>query len=149
MDYRKGSIVLTLIFALIGLLAIFEGTKFPAGGRNDPGPAFFPILIAAIMVTVCAVVLIRSIASKPAEVEFNNKGAVLFAVVLTVLFLVLWEYFHQLFLVWVFLLACGMYCGFQKGKLRDIRVLSTALGIAAGVTFFVYIMFDILIQLNF
>jgi len=85
----------------------------------------------------------------PEKVEFNNKLIQATSLILTVLFLILWGTFHKLFLLWVFLLSCGMFWGFQGWKVRSIRTLSIGLGIGSGVTLFVYLVFGMMIKLNF
>lgn len=148
MNYRTGSMVLTLIFGLAGLAAIFQASEFPPAG-NELGPAFFPTAIAVVMLAFCVIVLLRSFAAKPVKVDFDNKGAMAIALVITVLFLILWATFHKFFFLWVFLMACGMFFGFQGWKVRNIKLLSTGLGLGAGITLFVYIVFGMLIKLNF
>lgn len=149
MNYRAGSIVLTLVFALMGVVAIYQATQFPQAG-NDLGPAFFPTIISVLMLAFSAIVIVKSFLTKSEEkVEFNNKWIQLSSLILTVLFLILWGTFHDLFLLWVFLLSCGMFWGFQGWKVGNIRVLSTGLAIGAGVTLFVYLVFGLMIQLNF
>ncbi|MHB8155881.1 MAG: tripartite tricarboxylate transporter TctB family protein [Desulfocucumaceae bacterium] len=147
MNYRVGSIVLTSAFTLTGVMIIYQALQFPS--NEDLGPAFFPSAIAVLMLAFCAIVLLRSFRVKSEKVEFNNKLIEAHSLIITVLFLILWGAFHDLFLLWVFLLSCGMFWGFQGWKVRNIKVLLTGLGIGSGVTLFVYLVFGVLINLNF
>jgi len=147
LNYKVGSIVLTSVFSLTGVMLIYLALQFPSG--ENLGPAFFPIVISVLMLAFCGIVLLRSFRAKSEKVEFNNKLIEARSLIITVLFLILWGTFHDLFLLWVFLLASGLFWGFQGWKVRDIKVLSTGLGIASGITLFVYIVFGVLINLNF
>ena len=64
---KKGNYFAAAAFAALAIYVIVESAGFPVGRRGVPGPGFFPIAIAAIMLMAAVSLIITTIRMKPAE----------------------------------------------------------------------------------
>lgn len=73
---KKGNLIFTGIFSLLAVLVIFVSSSYPKGQDGIPGPGFFPILIAILMLLGCASLLITSLKMDEQEdisLELSSK----------------------------------------------------------------------------
>lgn len=75
---KKADIVGGLIGILIGLYAIWEGTKMPEDLVMKIGPSFFPNILAGILILFSATLIINALRGKSkgevAPLKLSDKG---------------------------------------------------------------------------
>lgn len=66
---KKGNIIFAGIFSLLAILTIIQSSLYPKGQDGIPGPGFFPILIAVLMVAASISLMISSLKMSPEQDE--------------------------------------------------------------------------------
>lgn len=148
MGYRIGSIVLSLIFTLLGVGTLWQSS----GIRNSDqelGPAFFPNILAVLVIVFGIIILVRAIMSKNEIISFDNKKQVFVTIGLTIAFFIAWSLAHSLYFLWMFCYIMGLYAYYKKPEIKNVKVLLTGLALAGGITIFIYYVFGVLIMVNF
>ena len=64
---KKGNLILAGVFALLAAATILQSVSYPAGQDGIPGPGFFPIIIAVLMLLASASLTISSLRIKTEE----------------------------------------------------------------------------------
>lgn len=78
---KKGNLFFAGGFSVLAILVIIQSCFYPEGREGIPGPGFFPILIATLMLTATLSLIISSLKMKPEEdrpvvlASINNKRA--------------------------------------------------------------------------
>lgn len=62
---KKGNLILAGVFSLLGVATIIRSVSYPAGQDGIPGPGFFPIIIAVLMLLASASLVFTSLRTKP------------------------------------------------------------------------------------
>ncbi len=67
---KKANIAVGLVGILIGAYAIFTASSFPENqSAVDPGAAYFPTLMGALVIGLCLVLIVRSLMGKGAGID--------------------------------------------------------------------------------
>ncbi|MEL7566836.1 MAG: tripartite tricarboxylate transporter TctB family protein [Dehalobacterium sp.] len=148
MGYRIGSIVLSLLFTLLGVGTLWQSSGIKNSGENL-GPTFFPNMLAALVVVFGIIILVRAVMTKNEIVSFDNKKHVFLTIGLTIAFFIAWSLAHNLFYVWLFIYIMGLYAFYKQPEIKKAKVLLAGLALAGGITIFIYGVFGILIMVNF
>ena len=112
---KKADIVGGLIGILIGLYALWEGSKMPEDVVMKIGPSFFPNILAALLILFSLVLIVNALRGKSkgevAPLKLSDKGvqrglitlvsAVLFCVVLDPLGFIPTAIIFLVFMMWV------------------------------------------------
>ncbi len=112
---KKADIVGGLIGILIGLYALWEGSKMPEDVVMKIGPSFFPNILAALLILFSLVLIVNALRGKSkgevAPLKLSDKGvqrglitlvsAVLFCVVLDPLGFIPTAIIFLAFMMWV------------------------------------------------
>ena len=61
---KKGNIISSVICILLGLFIIFETKDFPEGAAGVPGPAFFPRILAWVVIGLSILLIINTIVKR-------------------------------------------------------------------------------------
>ncbi len=65
---RKGNIIISCVFIVLGILVLLRVSTFPSIGQNQiTGPAFFPRLLAIILIGLSAALFISNYRGTPDE----------------------------------------------------------------------------------
>lgn len=64
---KKGNLTLAGVFSLLAVATIVRSLSYPAGQDGIPGPGFFPIIIAVLMLLASASLVITSLRVKTEE----------------------------------------------------------------------------------
>ncbi|ATW24453.1 tripartite tricarboxylate transporter TctB family protein [Candidatus Formimonas warabiya] len=148
MGYRMGSIVLSLLFTLLGVGTLWQSLGIRNNGENL-GPTFFPNTLAVLVIVFGLIILVRTIKAKNEIVSIDNKKQVFATIGLTIAFFIAWSLAHRLYFVWLFIYIMALYAFYKQQELKKVRVLLIGLALAGGVTIFIYYVFGVLIMVNF
>lgn len=67
---KKGNIIVSLAGIALGGYAILTASKFPQNNSAvDPGAAFYPTLMAALLIALCALLLILSLLNRGVDIQ--------------------------------------------------------------------------------
>ena len=64
---KKGNLIFAGIFTLLSVAVITRSCMYPEGQNGIPGPGFFPILVAVVMLLASISLVISSLRMKPDE----------------------------------------------------------------------------------
>ncbi|MCB7318848.1 tripartite tricarboxylate transporter TctB family protein [Lacrimispora sp. 210928-DFI.3.58] len=142
---KKGNMTLAGVFSLLAILVIIQSSFYPKGQDGIPGPGFFPIIIAVLMLAASISLIITTLRMLPEEdvplglSSLDNKRAyaamgimVLYVIVMPVLG----------FCVTSFLLLFGMI-----KWLSDYKYI-VCCGASAGVIGMIYVVFSVVLHVS-
>lgn len=64
---KKGNMILAGVFSLLAILIIIQSSFYPKGQDGIPGPGFFPIIIAVLMLAAAVSLIITTLQMTPEE----------------------------------------------------------------------------------
>ncbi|QUS37334.1 tripartite tricarboxylate transporter TctB family protein [Falsirhodobacter algicola] len=147
---------------LIAVLLILGGASYAAAINRSAaqaiffssagiGPAYFPNILAALLIGLSLIVLIRNIADRSAEkaarIVTENAGYILGTLALAVLAIALWQVTGFFYPVVFGLLAVLM--SVFRAETGGRRAVVTGIVTAAGTTLFIYALFGRILQVSF
>lgn len=142
---KKGNLIFAGVFSLLGVLVIIQSVLYPKGQDGIPGPGFFPIIIAVLMLTAAISLVITSL-RLPAEEDVplglssaDNKRAYL-TMGIMVLYVILMPLLG--FCVTSFLLLFGMIRWLSSYKYVSCCVIS------AAVVGLIYVVFSLVLHVS-
>jgi hypothetical protein len=123
-------------FFAAGLLVLAESRGFPSGAAGVPGPAFFPMLVGALMAALGAWLAISGLRTRRIYWERGLRNAAMArvgaAIGLTALYVLAWD--HVPFLIRTPIYLVAVYRMLGETWLRSV-LLSAAISGAAFVVF--------------
>lgn len=135
---KKGNFITAGVFALFAVLVILQSMSFPAGKDGIPGPGFFPIAIAILMLLAAASLTITTLRMKPEEdtaigmLSDDNKRVYVCMAIL-VLYLLVMPYVG--FCTTSFVLLFGLIKWFGNYRLPSCALLSAAVVVPLFLVF--------------
>lgn len=135
--------------ALLAAVYLVAARALPESG--PVGPAYFPQLLAAALILLCAVKLTQILRRKNTGEAFSipGLGRIVFALAVVALYFLSWELFG-LFYPATFLALMALLVGFApKERRRDRRAILVMLAISTGFTLFLYLFFERFMAVQF
>ena len=142
---KKGNLILAGVSILLAAATIVRSVSYPAGQDGIPGPGFFPIIIAALMILASVSLVITSLRIKPEEdMPLKLLGADNKRAYLTMAVMIVYVIAMPLlgFCVSSFLLLFGMI-----RWLSSYKPLVCAL-VAAAVVGMIYVVFGVVLGVS-
>src|SRR5262249_13964174 len=68
-----------LLLAAVALFFLVQAPRYPIGSLNRPGPGWFPIIIAAILLVIGIAIVVRSHFSAAIPLDFRFRNIMLIA----------------------------------------------------------------------
>ena len=122
--------------ALLGLSILYcWGTLSLPPGRDEPGPAFFPVLLSLALGFIALLILVRGLRSRPSGGPRAELGGPLVTMALTALYAIAFEPVG--FLLSTFLYTLFLTLAYDQKRWR------VAVAVPFITTTFVYLLFDL------
>jgi len=145
---KKVSIISLVLIAVFTIIYLIEAKSFPVIQGNSIGPAYFPVILSVIILSLCVLDLIITIVKKEDE-QFRvpNLKYLLITIIMVGIFVVSWYatglfYFISFFF---FLVLTSIYrwgVGVFKKTLIINIVFST------GATLLVFLLFEVILNVK-
>lgn len=142
---KKGNMTLAGVFSLLAILVIIQSSFYPKGQDGIPGPGFFPIIIAVLMLAASISLVITTLRMLPEEdvplglSSLDNKRAYA-AMGIMVLYVIVMPILG--FCVTSFLLLFAMI-----KWLSDYKYI-VCCGASAGVIGMIYVVFSVVLHVS-
>jgi len=142
---KKGNLTLAGVFSLLAVLTIIQSSFYPKGQEGIPGPGFFPIIIAVLMLAAAISLTITSLRMLPEDniplklLSDDNKRAYI-AMGIMVLYLIVMPLIG--FCVTSFLLLFGMIKWLSDYKYGVCCLIS------AGIIGLIYVVFGMVLNVS-
>lgn len=93
---RRSNLLVSLLFALLGVAVLVGSTRMPPGLGNLPGPGFFPRVLGALLLGFSLMLATERTQAKDAQDDQAQPGSawplVLAAMALLTVYLLSWEW---------------------------------------------------------
>lgn len=140
--------VLLIIMSLIYIFDInYSASQAILFMSNGVGPTYFPNALASIVIFLCIVVLIKDNRKIIIDtvIEIPNYKYIVFTVVLTVVFLLSWQFLGS-FYINVFCFLATLLFFYRDGS--ALKRMGVALSTSFFTTIFIYLLFSKLLSLS-
>lgn len=149
MSYKKGTNVMLLLITLLATIFLVQSFSLTALTSNQPiGPDFFPKVVSILIIITCVISFITTKRkTEDKKVELENFKYVIYTILATILFTLLWQVLGLFYLCSFVFLFGLLFLYNNNGNIY--KKLLTSLGISFIVILFVYAVFGQLLNVLF
>lgn len=147
MSFKLADVLTLTVLAVFTLLYGYSALQFDVPSDiHNPGPGYFPLLLAGGLLLLCLFSLVASFRrTKEPKLELPNGKLVVLTILVIAGFLVSWSYFGFFYLnLFIFQFILVAVYRRKHGVLELLK----AAGLSAGVCLFVYLAFDLLLKID-
>lgn len=153
MKRKTASIISELLVIAVGLFFIIDSIRtFDPRLKYYESPALYPVLVSSIMIVAALVALFKDLTGKTnsdgKKIDIPNIKGFFIAIAIIIVVKLLWQ-FLDIFYVAIFLgIAAMLFLFHDKDKPMKTRLIVTAAG-SIGATVIIYVVFGLLLGINF
>lgn len=144
-SYRLVSLIVMGIAVAVGVAYLVVGRGYDNG--QPLGPTAFPTLLGILLIASCLVGVVVAVRQDDQRVPLGDLTGVALAALITAAYLILWDvtgWFYPATLLYLF----GLSTYLRRTKPGQRSVMTDAT-VAAAMTGFVYLFFDLLLGVRF
>lgn len=137
---KKGNIVSSIISILVAVFVLYETKDFPSGAQNVPGPAFFPRIIAILIIGLSGLLIVMTyIRKEERNINFTSKNDLkaYITIAIILVYIVLMNILGFIIATPLFLITMIYYYG-MRNYVKNIII-------SVGVTALIFTIFKILL----
>lgn len=148
----KKKLDISVLFFLIILGSYYIYTALNLKDKNvegDPGTGFFPIILGVMLIIFSLIGILKWLKKPDETVAFGNQKIVILTIILVSVYFLFWEFVGFFFLI-TFLFLLVLFTIYRLPlKIKLLRLLTINSLISFGLTFFIYILFNKLMYIDF
>lgn len=147
MSYNKATYAFLALLLLLAAGYGWQALSFEdLRNRNSVGPGYFPLILAVALTILVVISTLQTRARADRRINIPNPWLIVATLVLSASFLLAWAALDLFYLpCFVFVLALFVL----YDPRRTFRQLAFKVVLTGAVTGFIYLLFDLLIQVRF
>lgn len=149
MSYKLGTSLSYAFFAVIGIWFYYSSSMLPAGRAGNLGPGFFGQALSILLIISCIVGAITNFRSQDSKVIMPKLSYVLVVIIPATLLVVAWKYTGNFFIPAFVMIFIQLFFFGQKKLSFKPKLFIKPLIISSIITLSVYVIFDVLLNINF